>query len=117
METGRVGGDGSADRGSPKALREAREARPKDSEQSVGGLREAKIKEGRTPSDTAKAPAGEARKTTYTVQKGDTLFSIAKRFKVEVAQLRQWNKLDKKGALKPGQTIVVVLTETPSKAS
>ncbi len=117
MEAGRVGGEGSADRGSPKALREAGEARPKDSEQSVDGLREAKIAQGRTPSATAKAPAGEARKTTYTVQKGDTLFSIARRFKVEVAQLRQWNKLDEKGELKPGQTIVVVLAEAPSKAS
>ncbi len=117
MEARRVGGEGSADRGSPKALREAGEARPKDSEQSVDGLREAKIAQGRTPSATAKAPAGEARKTTYTVQKGDTLFSIARRFKVAVAQLRQWNKLDEKGELKPGQTIVVVLAEAPSKAS
>ncbi|MEW6729050.1 MAG: LysM peptidoglycan-binding domain-containing protein [Pseudomonadota bacterium] len=120
MEAGRVGGEGSADRGSPKALREAGEARPKGSAQGADGLREAKIAEGRptsTPSATAKAPAGEARKTTYTVQKGDTLFSIARRFKVEVAQLRQWNKLDEKGELKPGQTIVVVLAEAPSKAS
>ncbi|MFZ5466997.1 MAG: LysM peptidoglycan-binding domain-containing protein [Pseudomonadota bacterium] len=119
MDAGRVGGEGSADRGSPKALREAGEARPKGAGQGLAGIREAKAAEGRPTSapPPAKAPVGEPRKITYTVQKGDTLFGIARRFKVDVAQLRNWNKLGEKDDLKPGQTIVVALAEAATRAS
>jgi membrane-bound lytic murein transglycosylase D len=56
-------------------------------------------------------------KITYTVRKGDTLFGIARRFKVDVARLRQWNKLGEKDALKPGQDIIVALTGAPDQPS
>ncbi|MEW6446213.1 MAG: LysM peptidoglycan-binding domain-containing protein [Pseudomonadota bacterium] len=46
-------------------------------------------------------------KVTYTVQKGDTLYGIAKRFKVEVSQIRAWNNMKDKDDIKPGQSIVV----------
>ncbi|MEW6765726.1 MAG: LysM peptidoglycan-binding domain-containing protein [Pseudomonadota bacterium] len=62
--------------------------------------------------------SGKERQIVYTVQKGDTLYGIAKRFKVQVAQLRAWNKMKDKEDLKPGQTIVIALAETPrAKAS
>jgi phosphate transport system substrate-binding protein len=43
---------------------------------------------------------------TYTVAKGDTLFSIAKKHSVEVAQLRDWNHL-KDNNVKLGQALRV----------
>lgn len=51
----------------------------------------------------------EAREQTryYTVKKGDTLYSLAKRFKVTTAILSAWNNLTDKVALKPGKRIIV----------
>ncbi|WP_448680247.1 LysM peptidoglycan-binding domain-containing protein [Pseudomonas nicosulfuronedens] len=41
---------------------------------------------------------------SYTVKNGDTLWSIAKKNSVEVADLKRWNGLDSHG-VKPGQTL------------
>jgi membrane-bound lytic murein transglycosylase D len=43
----------------------------------------------------------------YTVKKGDTLFSLAKRFNVTAKVLSAWNNLKSKVALKPGKRIIV----------
>ena len=43
----------------------------------------------------------------YTIKKGDTLYSLAKRFKVTTAILSAWNNLTEKVALKPGKRIIV----------
>ena len=45
--------------------------------------------------------------TVYKIQKGETLASIAKKFRVSQDDLRNWNRLPSKGKLKPGQTITV----------
>ncbi len=50
---------------------------------------------------TATGPDGE---TTYTVVSGDSLWSISRRFHVQVEQLRQWNGLDG-SMLRPGQVL------------
>ncbi len=42
----------------------------------------------------------------YTVQKGDTLYSIARRFNVSVADLKDWNKLGKQ-AIHRGQKLAI----------
>lgn len=44
---------------------------------------------------------------THTVKKGDTLGKLAKRFAVSERELRAWNRLGKKAALRPGQKLVV----------
>lgn len=44
--------------------------------------------------------------TTHTIQKGETLFSIAKQYEVDVDQLRQWNDITA-DQLSVGQTLVV----------
>jgi membrane-bound lytic murein transglycosylase D len=43
----------------------------------------------------------------YTVKKGDTLSSLAKRFNVTTRLLSAWNNLKSKVALKPGKRIIV----------
>jgi LysM repeat protein len=43
----------------------------------------------------------------YKMQKGDTLASIAQKFRVGQDDLKNWNHLTSKGKLKPGQTITV----------
>ena len=48
-----------------------------------------------------------AARTRYTVQDGDSLWTIARRFKVTVKDLQRWNRLKPKQHLQPGQDIVV----------
>ncbi|WP_026842920.1 lytic transglycosylase domain-containing protein [Citrifermentans bremense] len=54
----------------------------------------------------AKAEAKEFHKY-YTVKKGDTLASLAKRFNVTARVLSAWNNLKTRVALKPGKRIIV----------
>ncbi|NVK22380.1 MAG: LysM peptidoglycan-binding domain-containing protein [Kangiellaceae bacterium] len=46
-------------------------------------------------------------KTTYTVQSGDSLYTIARKFKVKIEQITQWNRLNKKSYIKPGQVLTI----------
>lgn len=43
----------------------------------------------------------------YTVRQGDTLFSISKRFKVSMAELRKWNGSNVEKQIQPGKSITV----------
>jgi len=56
---------------------------------------------------TASAKTGPqvVRKINYRVRKGDSLARIAGKFNVTVAQLTQWNQLDKRRYLQPGQAL------------
>ena len=47
------------------------------------------------------------RRMTYKARKGDSVATIAKRYRVSHAQLRTWNKLDADANIRPGQTVVV----------
>jgi membrane-bound lytic murein transglycosylase D len=49
---------------------------------------------------------------TYTVRSGDTLSHIAQLFKVEIADIRRWNKLQTRSALKAGQRLVLYVDDT-----
>lgn len=48
-------------------------------------------------------------KKSHTVRQGDTLWNIARRYDVNVADLQRWNKLSDKCVLKPGDTLTIVL--------
>lgn len=54
-------------------------------------------------------PAGE-QPTIYKVRKGDSLYAIAKRFKVNVSHLQNWNP-NSSSALRPGQTLTLYLAD------
>jgi len=62
---------------------------------------------------TAAAPARvrpakpEAFNKYYTVQRGDTLYALAKRFNVTARLLSAWNNLKTRVALRPGKRIIV----------
>ncbi|MBI2312133.1 MAG: LysM peptidoglycan-binding domain-containing protein [Betaproteobacteria bacterium] len=66
------------------------------------------------PTRVAAAPtkasksAAEPKRTHYTVRKGDTFSSIARRFKVAIADLQRWNSL-LGNILKPGARVTVYL--------
>lgn len=59
--------------------------------------------EGRRETSATDAPA----LTYYTVRKGDTLHSLARRFNVSVKVLTAWNNLKHAVALKPGKRLIV----------
>ncbi len=57
-----------------------------------------------------KKPGSKA--VAYKIKKGDTLHSIAKKFRVGPDDLRRWNRLPLKGNPKPGQ-IITIYSPTP----
>ncbi len=62
-------------------------------------------------------PIPHSQRVYYTVRKGDSLYEIAKRFKVSVKQLRQWNGLPEKGYLQPGQRLTLLVDVTKQQDS
>jgi len=59
------------------------------------------------------APEVTMRKHIVKARKNDSLLLVAKRYKVSVEQLAQWNGLAVNSALRPGQKLSVML---PAKA-
>jgi membrane-bound lytic murein transglycosylase D len=59
------------------------------------------------------APEQVLRKQVVKARKGETMASLAKRYKVSVEQVADWNKLALNSSLKPGQKIMLML---PGKA-
>jgi membrane-bound lytic murein transglycosylase D len=43
----------------------------------------------------------------YEIKRGDSLWRISQRFKVSIAQLREWNGLSIRSLLKPGQKLTL----------
>jgi membrane-bound lytic murein transglycosylase D len=59
------------------------------------------------------APEQVLRKQVVKARKGETMASLAKRYKVSVEQVADWNKLALNSSLKPGQKVMLML---PGKA-
>ena len=55
----------------------------------------------------AKAPSSSNGKVTHHVRQGDTLWDIARRYGVNVAQISQWNQISQSNTLKPGQKLTI----------
>ena len=72
---------------------------------------------------TNAAPAGPAtspvtavgnttRKLRYTVRNGDSLYLIARKFRVGIDQIARWNDIDKNKILRPGQKLTMYVDVT-----
>ena len=55
-----------------------------------------------------------AQNSTHTVEKGETLFSIAQQYSVEVQQLKSWNNLENT-SLEVGQSLIIAQSSTQSQ--
>ena len=62
-----------------------------------------------TQKTEAATPVTDLKKETkiHTVKKGDTLYRISRRYNLSVEQLRQYNQLDQKASIYPGQKLKV----------
>ncbi len=56
--------------------------------------------------------AARVRRVHYTVRNGDNLSTIAARFRVRVADIARWNKLNTKAILRPGQRLTMYVDVT-----
>jgi len=61
----------------------------------------------KAPSTTA--PPEKLRKLSYQVRRGDSLYLIAKRFDLRVADITHWNKINRKEFLRPGQRLTLYI--------
>jgi membrane-bound lytic murein transglycosylase D len=52
------------------------------------------------------------RKLNYTVRTGDSLYLIARRFRVGIDQIARWNNIDKTKLLRPGQKLTMYVDVT-----
>ena len=59
------------------------------------------------PADVQEDGYERTRQTRYKVRKGDSLWTIARRFKVSTSQLCAWNGIGKKAIIKPGKVLRV----------
>jgi len=48
---------------------------------------------------------------------GESLMKLSKEYNVTIDQIKEWNKLDKKGTILPGQKLIVKKTEQPQKGN
>lgn len=53
---------------------------------------------------------GKGKRISYEVRKGDTLFSISKRYNVSVKQIRNWNSASRN--IRPGQDLVIYVASS-----
>ncbi|MFT3904934.1 MAG: LysM peptidoglycan-binding domain-containing protein [Steroidobacteraceae bacterium] len=61
-------------------------------------------------STSTKVAANSDRRVTYTVRRGDTLYSISRALQVTVAELLSWNDLVSSNSIKPGQKLVAFVS-------
>lgn len=61
------------------------------------------------------APEVVLRRTTVKAGKGETVASIAKRYRVQADQVAQWNKVGASANFKPGQQVIVFLPASQTR--
>jgi len=53
--------------------------------------------------------ASPGRRVTYTVRRGDTVFSISRQFQISVTKLKTWNGLNARNQIRAGQRLVMYI--------
>jgi membrane-bound lytic murein transglycosylase D len=61
----------------------------------------------RSPSQSTKATS--LRKLSYKVRRGDSLYVIAKKFSLSIADITQWNRINREKFLQPGQRLTLYI--------
>lgn len=79
----------------------------KSSRLAAGQRLVVKADAGETRSASAKGKSRAGKRTLYTVRRGDTLHSIARRFNVAVVDLQRWNNLSGKQHLAHGSKVAL----------
>ncbi|HEV7348267.1 LysM peptidoglycan-binding domain-containing protein [Telluribacter sp.] len=80
---------------------------PEKEEEALASTTEVEDNDEEAPVTVAKkAVAPQKRKTTHVVKSGDNLIAIAKRYGVEVSEVKAWNHLSK-NSIQRGQKLVV----------
>ena len=74
--------------------------------QSIKGQEEPQVTAVSEPKTPVKVQI-QVSKQTYTVKKGDTLWSISQNFSVDKDDILNWNKLSSKSTLKSGQKLTI----------
>ncbi len=64
------------------------------------------------PATSPVQTANTQRKLRYTVRKGDSLYLIARRFRVGIDQIARWNGIDRDKILRPGQKLTMYVDVT-----
>jgi LysM repeat protein len=59
------------------------------------------------PKAKPKPPKPKKKRLVYTVRRGDTLFTVAQRYKVRMSDLMRWNKIKKGDVLKIGDKLTI----------
>ena len=63
------------------------------------------------------APEVVLRRTLVKAGKGETVATVARKYKVTPAQVAQWNKVSSSATFKPGQQIVIFLANSPKPST
>ncbi len=67
---------------------------------------------GSLPATSPMQAANTTRKLRYTVRNGDSLYVIARKFRVGIDQIARWNGIDKNKILRPGQKLTMYVDVT-----
>jgi membrane-bound lytic murein transglycosylase D len=110
-------GDSAASRDglAQTARKQGFKAAPADQEVPVAPPVPRKGKGGATAGSVRTVQEGGKTKTVYAVAEGDSLWSIARRFDVRVAQLKEWNGLEGAAKLSIGEELAVFPGEKAAK--
>lgn len=104
MKLDQIGRNGKKQASAAPAPRPELTPRPEPT--PAAAAKKAPVKTAAKTAAPAKTPA--PKKAVYhRVRKGDTLFGIAKKYGVSVTQIRELNRLSKKGTIYPGQKLVI----------